>query len=206
MTPLADGSAGNPVTGSPSKSTVEPDDRPLALAARDGDRAAFTELVMRYSARLHAMLLHLCGGDAELAGELTQEAFVRAFDRLGQFQAQSSFYTWLYRLARNRALDLLQRRRPITGATTLAEVPSPAASPAERLGQQELVSAVQAALHRLPTEVRELLLLREFEGWDYERIAETLQVPLGTVKSRLARARMALRACLFGQVVAEDLV
>src|SRR5580658_2367323 len=96
--PAPELSAGNLAPPRPSKQMVEPDDRLLALRARAGDRNAFTDLVMRYTDRLHAMLQHLCGGDRELAAELTQEAFVRAYHRLALYNGDSSFYTWLYRL------------------------------------------------------------------------------------------------------------
>jgi RNA polymerase sigma-70 factor (ECF subfamily) len=189
----------------PSKPVEEPDDRLLAFRARSGDRRAFAELVMRYSDRLTAMLHHLCGGDPDLAAELTQEAFVRAFSRLEQFKGESSFYTWLWRLARNRALDLLARKRPLTGSQAMGDPEAPSPGPAERVGNAELVDRVRAALATLPPDARELLLLREYEGWDYDRIAQALEVPIGTVKSRLSRARMSLRVALTGHIAAEDL-
>jgi RNA polymerase sigma-70 factor (ECF subfamily) len=199
-------SAGNQTPSPPSKEMVEPDDRLLALRAREGDRNAFADLVMRYSDRLQSMLQHLCGGDRDMAQELTQEAFVRAFQRLALYNGEARFYTWLYRLARNRALDILQRKRPLTGEARMGQPISQLAGPHERIERQELGAVVQRALQELPHDARELLLLREYEGWDYEHMAEALEVPIGTIKSRLARARSALRTILSGMVAAEDLV
>ncbi len=208
--PLPDGrssgSGGNPGRSGPSNPQNPPnDDRVLAFRARDGDHAAFATLVDLYSDRLHAMLLHLVNGDRELAAEFTQEAFVRAFDRLSQFEGGSSFYTWLYRLARNRALDLLARKRPTAVSAEHLEHVSSAPSPVDAVAGEELRAQVQAALARLPIGTRELLVMREFDGMDYESMAAALDVPLGTVKSRLNRARADLRALLEGHVRAEDL-
>jgi RNA polymerase sigma-70 factor (ECF subfamily) len=179
--------------------------------AAAGDAAAYAGLVDRYGGRLHAMLLHLAQGDHELAAEFTQEAFVRAWERLGQFAGASSFYTWIYRLARNRALDLLDRRRPerfaaeVGGEAGDGGAVAATAAPGERMVREEQRAAVQAALATLPAASREILLLRDFEDLDYAAIAEMLEVPVGTVKSRISRARGELRAALAGRIGAEDL-
>ena len=183
------------------------DDRLLAARARDGDHTAYAELVDRYGGRLHAMLLHLCAGDSDLAAEFTQEAFVRAFERLDLFAGGSSFYTWLYRLARNRAIDLLARRKPVAMADEhLADIPQIGAStPIDRLAAEEQRVLVHAGMSRISPEHREVLLLREWDGMDYDQIAIALGIALGTVKSRLNRARAELRAVLAPHVCAEDL-
>ena len=199
---LTDEMAGNRERSPTSKGEAI-DDRFLAMRARAGDREAYSQLVALYSDRLHAMLLHLANHDRDLAAELTQEAFVRAYERLEQFSGQSSFYTWLYRVARNRAIDLFARKH--TAAYTGQEPASQATSPLDALGNDELRERVQQALQGMPLASRELLVMREFDGWDYDRIAEALEVPLGTVKSRLARARMELRSRLCGTIQAEDL-
>ncbi|MBA2480301.1 MAG: sigma-70 family RNA polymerase sigma factor [Planctomycetes bacterium] len=198
-------SEGNQTAPDPSKGH-EPtvDDRELARRARVGDHAAYAQLVAQYSDRLHSMLLHLVNGDRDLAAEFTQEAFVRAYDRLDQFEGASSFYTWLYRLARNRAIDLLERKRPTATANEHLDQAGSTASPLEEVAGEDMRQHVQRALARLPTATRELLLLREFDGLDYDEIATALGVPLGTVKSRLNRARADLRALLSGSVTAED--
>ncbi|MBA3710508.1 MAG: sigma-70 family RNA polymerase sigma factor [Planctomycetes bacterium] len=180
------------------------DDRALAQRARDGDHAAYTQLVAHYSDRLHAMLLNLVNGDRDLAAEFTQEAFVRAFDRLDQFEGFSSFYTWLYRLARNRAIDLLERKRPLALANEHLDQAGTSPSPLDAVAENDLCVHVRAAMARLSAPTRELLLLREFDGLDYADIAAALEVPLGTVKSRLNRARADLREMLAGTISAED--
>ena len=194
---------GNLPTGEASKAAAVADDRFLAMRAQSGDREAFSQLVHLYSERLHAMLLHLANHDRDLAAELTQEAFVRAYERLAQFSGQSSFYTWLYRLARNRAFDLLARKRPVESPG--AEPVATGRSALDALGDAELRERLAAALRLLPLASRELLVMREFDGWDYERISHALDVPLGTVKSRLSRARLELHALLAGTIHAEDL-
>ncbi|MFW5860196.1 MAG: RNA polymerase sigma factor [Planctomycetota bacterium] len=182
------------------------DDHVLVAAVRDGDGNAFAVLVDRHGARLHASLLHLAAGDADTAAELTQEAFVRAFERLDRFAGRSSFYTWLYRLARNRAIDVLARKRPVaTENERLDATPRAAASPAATLERTETRQLVRTALERLPYDQRELLIMRDFEGCDYPGIAERLEVAVGTVKSRLHRARRALRDLIASQLSGDDL-
>jgi len=174
------------------------DDRLLVERLRRGDDTACDELLDRYGDRLFAMLLRLAGGDAEQAAEFTQEAFVRAYERLDRFDGTSRFYTWLYRLARNRALDLLARKRPVALDSEGLEAAAgsqnrAAADPGKRIEADERHAAVHAALDRLGAEQREIILLRDFEGLDYAEIAERLETAVGTVKSRLSRARAALR-------------
>jgi len=198
------------MTAAPSKAHALPDDRLVVARLRAGDPAAGQDLVERYAPRLHAMLVHLCQGDHDQAAEFTQEAFARAWERLNQFAGDSSFYTWLYRLARNRAIDLLARKRPL--ARDLAQhaafnnAASSEATPSQATARAELVAAVRDALAQLDAEAREIILLRDFDQLDYEAIAQTLGIALGTVKSRLSRARGALRDTLAGRIVPEDLV
>lgn len=191
-------------TGDPLPSKGHGDDRVLVERVRSGDGAAYAELVDRYGGRLHAMLLHLAGGDHDLAAELTQEAFVRAYANLDQFAGASSFYTWIWRLARNRALDLLARKRPRNLDLEPLGAVAADAGPGAAMEDAEQRDAVRRALDELPTDQREILLLREFEGLDYAQIAEALDVPEGTVKSRLNRARAALRERLGGVIAPED--
>ena len=176
----------------------------LVEQVRRGDGNAFAALVDRYGGRLHAMLLHLAGGDQDLAAELTQEAFVRAYANLEQFAGASSFYTWIWRLARNRALDLLARKRPRNLDLEPLGAIAADAGPGAALADADQRAAVHRALAELPAEQREILLLREFDGLDYERIAAALDLPEGTVKSRLNRARTALRERLSGVIAPED--
>ncbi|MDA3963683.1 MAG: sigma-70 family RNA polymerase sigma factor [Planctomycetota bacterium] len=199
--------AGTDSPSDPSKGQTgsEPaDDRALVDAVRAGDASAYAELVDRYGERLYHTLLHMAAGDGELAAEFVQEAFVRAFERLDRFAGESSFYTWLYRLARNRAIDLLAKKRPKSmdrpGLEAQGDANKQGSGPHHSIERTELQLHVQAALHRLPTEQREIIILRDFDDLDYATIADQLDLAVGTVKSRLNRARAALREQL------EDLV
>ncbi len=182
---------------------IIPDDGPLIARARAGDSEAFTGLVDRHGGRLYAMLLRLSGNDPALAEDLLQEAFIRAWERLDQFDGRSAFGTWLYRLARNRALDLLDRRRPgrlPDGHDAAAATPGPA----DAAATTDLNAAVQRALNTLPAATRELLLLREFQGLDQDALATLLGIPVGTVKSRLHRARAELKTALSSILGTDD--
>lgn len=181
-----------------SSKAQEGDDAALVELARSGDRAAYAMLVQRHCDRLHAVMLHLANGDCEQAAEFVQEAFIRAWQRLDRFDGRCVFGTWLYRLARNRAIDLLSRRRDRQLDAGQGERAGQGDEPGRALERAETVAQVQAALTRLPVEAREIILLRDFEDLDYEQIAERLDLALGTVKSRLSRARAALRAELGG--------
>lgn len=184
---------GNHCTAPPSKEEPD-DDRQLVDRVRAGDRSAYDDLVARYGDWLFQILLHLAGGDREAAAEFTQEAFVRAFERLDRFDGASRFSTWLYRLARNRAIDLLRRKRPQADGDFAAEQRGASGAPPQQdLERREAQHAVQQALASLPADQREIILLRDFDGQDYATIAAALDVPPGTVKSRLSRARAALR-------------
>jgi RNA polymerase sigma-70 factor (ECF subfamily) len=130
--------------------------------------------------------------------------FVRAYANLAQFAGASSFYTWIWRLARNRALDLLARKRAHNLDLEPIGSVAPGPGPAAALEDAEQRDAVRAALATLPPDQREVLLLREFDGLDYQQIADALELPEGTVKSRLNRARAALRDRLAGIIAPED--
>ncbi|NRA40650.1 MAG: sigma-70 family RNA polymerase sigma factor [Planctomycetes bacterium] len=176
--------------------TAIQDDRDLAQRAQAGDHAAFNSLVEAYSSRIFNMLLQLCNGDRDMASELTQEAFVRAYERLDSFAGESKFYTWLYRLARNRAIDVLKRKRPMSSDPHKLDVGSSTIDPSADLERSELQAQVQSALAQLKDEQREIILLRDFDGHDYQEIATLLDIAPGTVKSRLNRARKSLREIL----------
>jgi RNA polymerase sigma-70 factor (ECF subfamily) len=196
----ADGTAAPSQPSKLQEGSASGDDRAVVARVRAGDAEAYAELVDRYGDRLYSMLLHLAGGDAEQATEFVQEAFVRAYERLDRFAGDSSFYTWIYRLARNRAIDLLAKKRPLAVERPGLEAAADAggsrsgSGPQRALERAELRDQVQAGLARLPAEQREIILLRDFDGHDYAAIAELLEVAVGTVKSRLNRARAALRA------------
>ncbi|RUL88296.1 sigma-70 family RNA polymerase sigma factor [Tautonia sociabilis] len=184
------------------------DDQPLVEAARAGRAEAFGELVKRHQDRLYPTLLRLTGS-AEDAQDLLQESFLRAYKKLGRFRGGSSFYTWLYRLAVNLALSHRRRRK---GPVRLSELRGEGAAPLEPPAdptrsdptlpaeQAEREAIIQAALDALAPDHRAVVVLKEFDGLRYEEIAATLGVPVGTVRSRLHRARRELRDRLSGIV------
>jgi RNA polymerase sigma-70 factor (ECF subfamily) len=173
-----------------------------------GNTAAFGQLVVKYQDRLYNTIAHVIGSTEE-AYDVVQDALVLAFVKLESFQRESAFYTWLYRIAFNVAVSRSRRRKPMLSVDQARELsgeepPGRAESPGDRLEQQERVSQVQAALATLSEEHRTVLVLREMDGCCYETISEILDLPVGTVRSRLHRARLQLREQLKA-VLQEDL-
>jgi RNA polymerase sigma factor (sigma-70 family) len=177
--------------------------------ARDGDEVAFEALVSRHEAATYRVCRRLLA-DADEALDATQEAFLRAYRGLARFRGAASFRTWLIGIAinvcRNRLASPTRRAQrralpldadPATEAVA-RPLPDPAPGPEARAYGSELRRALLAALAALSAEHREVLVLREIEGLDYAQLAGALGVAEGTVKSRLARARAALRAALQG--------
>ena len=185
------------------------DDAQLIAAARAGERPAFGALVERYQDRLFHSLLHALGS-REDALDACQEAFVQAYVKLERFQEKSQFYTWLYRIAVNRASSMHRRRRPKPtvdvrnddGAKHALE-PVDETRPSRRLEQSEDVQSVRDALATLSDDHRQIIVLREMDELSYEQIAEILDTPIGTVRSRLARARLQLK-CELERVMADE--
>lgn len=183
------------------------DDAQLIDGALAGDSAAFGELVTRYQDRLYNSLVHVVGS-TDLAYDAVQDAFVQAFVKLDTFERASAFYTWLYRIAFNMAISRRRHDKPTVSVDQAREElgHEPAdrgAGPAERLERQERACQVQAGLGRISDEHRAILVLREVDGCAYEEIAEILGLPVGTIRSRLHRARMQLREQL-KDVLQED--
>jgi RNA polymerase sigma-70 factor, ECF subfamily len=192
----------------PSLGAGVKDDARLIEDALTGATSAFDELVLKYQDRLFNTIAHVVGSPHE-AGDVVQEAFVQAFVKLDTFHHSSAFYTWLYRIAFNIAVSRQRRHKPIASVEQTRELTGEEPlghgdGPSRRLEQQERVAQVQAALSRLTDEHRRVLVLREIDGCAYEAIAEVLEVPVGTVRSRLHRARLELREQL-RQVLQEDL-
>jgi RNA polymerase sigma-70 factor (ECF subfamily) len=184
------------------------DDAELIDEALAGVSAAFGQLVERYQDRLYNTVVHVVGSKDE-AYDVVQDAFVQAFLKLDTFQRTSAFYTWLYRIAFNAAVSRRRRQKPSISVEQTRELAGEeplgrAAGPGERMEQQERVCQVQAALTTLSEEHRTVLVLRELDGCCYETIAEILDLPVGTVRSRLHRARMQMRDQL-REVLQEDL-
>jgi RNA polymerase sigma-70 factor (ECF subfamily) len=183
------------------------DDFQLIDDALAGRPSAFGELVLRYQDRLYNTLVHVTGS-VEDARDLVQEAFVQALVKLQSFQRNSAFYTWLYRIALNLAISRRRRRKSTASVDDIRHTSGDEPvdrddAPGERIERQERAEQVQAALARLSEEHRGVLVLREIDGYCYEEIAVMLDVPVGTVRSRLHRARLMLRDEL-KQVLIED--
>lgn len=171
----------------------ERSDDECVRGALAGDRTAYSILVRRHQAALHRHLVRMVGSHDD-ALDLTQEAFVRAWQALPQWEPGAQFRTWLFRIGSNAALDLLRRRKtvdfvPLDDAFEAADT---AAGPARLAEGAQEMRRLEAALARLTPEHREVVLLREIEGMSYEEIGRVLDITEGTVKSRLARARAAL--------------
>jgi RNA polymerase sigma-70 factor, ECF subfamily len=173
------------------------DDAQLIDQTLAGHSAAFGQLVRKYQDRLYNTLVHAVG-NAEDAKDVAQEAFVQAFLKLDSFQRASAFYTWLYRIAFNLAATHRRRRHAARSLEQahLNDGLEPAGNvegPAANMEREERCRQVRRAMSQLNEEHRRVLVLREIDGCCYETIAEILDLPVGTVRSRLHRARMQLR-------------
>lgn len=180
----------------------EPDESLLARL-RDGDNGSMEVLVRRYERELYGYLRRYLG-DADLAADVFQNTFVQVFVKIDQYQPGRAARPWLYAIATNQAIDALRRRarrkdtRADTGPAadpaggrvrTLSELlPDPAAGPAERTELAETREQVRAAVGRLPDGLRQVVVLAYFQNLKYQEIADALDIPLGTVKSRLHAA------------------
>ena len=169
----------------------------LISRARGGDREAFGALVEQYRDNVYRLAYRMCG-NAYDADEAAQEAFVAAWRALSNFRGDAKFSTWLYRLTTNAAIDVMRRekRHQTVGDGEMVDLADDADSPQETVERTEQQEAVQKALATLSEEYREVLLLRYMEELDYAEIAEVLQLPSGTVKSRINRAKAALKTAL----------
>lgn len=180
--------------------TASDTDQQLVQRAQRGDLRAFDLLVLKYQGRIAALVSRYVS-DAGEVEDVTQEAFIKAYRALGKFRGDSAFYTWLYRIAANAAKNHLvaKGRRPGADATIedaegfdegglLSEIASPEAL---AMGS-ELAEVVESALNALPDELKAALMLREFDGLSYDDIADVLGCPVGTVRSRIFRAREAI--------------
>lgn len=175
-----------------------------------GDQRAFELLVVKYQRRVERLIARMVR-DVDLVPDIAQETFIRAYRALGQFRGEAQFYTWLYRIAVNTAKkQLLQLKRdPVVTMTSLQTAHDDETSAAEYdsittgadpetpdavLASKEIAQAVNAALEALPKELGQAITLREIDGLSYGEIAEALGCPIGTVRSRIFRAREAISA------------
>ena len=174
------------------------EEQELILRCQQGDEAAFETLVRRYEQKVYALCRRMCR-DEDDALEAAQDAFLAVWRGIGGYRADAAFSTWLYRLATNACLDRLRREKKRGGDVSLDDTESfvepvdPAPRPEEQAEREETRRAVREALYALPDEYRAVLLLRETEQLSYAEIAEATGLELGTVKSRISRARLALR-------------
>lgn len=166
----------------------------LIARSRQGDRHAFGQLVRCHREGVINVVYRMCG-DAHLAEDAAQEAFIRAWRHLPRYRPQSPFHNWLYRIATNVALDVLRREREMVDIDDLA-LADPEPGPEARLAEKERSEQVGRAVLALPPASRTVLVLREYEGLSYREIAEVLDIPMGTVMSRLNYARNRLRETL----------
>ncbi len=179
------------------KAVTNSDEQVLIACAQQGDRQAFGELVGRHRPGVVNVVYRMCG-DPAVAEDAAQEAFLRAWQHLGRYNPRFAFRSWVYRLALNAAVDALRRERPTTALEAQPLVSSDE-SPEARLERQQQTEAVQQAVLGLPPASRAVLVLREYEALSYHEIAQALDIPVGTVMSRLSYARGLLRQALRGQ-------
>ncbi|WP_053937814.1 RNA polymerase sigma factor RpoE [Amantichitinum ursilacus] len=181
-------------------------DQELVHRAQNGDKRAFELLVAKYQRRIARLLSRLIRDPAEIE-DVTQEAFIKAYRALPSFRGESAFYTWLYRIAINTAKNYLAAlgRRPQLSADyeddegetldAAAQIPD-YHTPEAELANREIVRTVNEVVESLPDELRTAISLREMDGLSYEDIASVMNCPIGTVRSRIFRAREAISAKL----------
>ena len=181
----------------------------LVERAQRGDTRAFEMLVVKYQRRIERLIGRMVR-DADLVQDIAQESFIRAYRALPQFRGDSAFYTWLYRIAVNTAKKTLVelKREIVLPESTLISTEdgeetsraenelSDGATPEAMLASKEVAAAVNAAIEALSEDLRQAITLRELEGLSYEEIAEVMNCPIGTVRSRIFRAREAIAARL----------
>jgi RNA polymerase sigma-70 factor (ECF subfamily) len=176
----------------------EPTDHQLVLRVQKGDKRAFDLLVLKYQYKLQAIVGRFIRDTDEVA-DVTQEAFIKAYRALAKFRGDSQFYTWLYRIAINTAKNHLvsKSRRPANTDIDIEDAEQFAnnekliddATPENSTMTDELATIIKCALSALPEDLRTALTLREYEGMSYEDIAAIMDCPVGTVRSRIFRAR-----------------
>jgi len=174
----------------------------LVLRAQRGDKLAFELLVDKYERKVQRLLSRLVRDPAEVE-DVMQEAFIKAFRALPTFRGESAFYTWLYRIAINTAKNYLTsqgRKSPLTvdfapeDAESVGEheLARDSSTPEQEMMSRQVAETVNAAMETLPEELRSAIVLREIEGMSYEEIASIMNCPIGTVRSRIFRAREAI--------------
>jgi len=178
------------------------DDFNLINRFKDGDASAFDEIIFKYQDKLYNLCRHMLG-NAHDAEDAAQDVFLKAYQNLNRFKPEASLLTWLYRIAINTCIDY--RRKPFfeslfknskEGDVFVIDQPSDSPSPEKLYESKEIGNAIQFALGRLSEKLRTVIVLKEIEGLSYEEISEVLDVSIGTVKSRISRAREELKELL----------
>ena len=175
-------------------------------AISDGDQKAYAELLNNYRDSLYFMLLKMTNNPVD-ADDLTIEAFGKAFRNLHQYTPEYAFSTWLFKIAANNCIDFLRKSRRLTMVTPLADedgeqedfsakIPATTPDPEEKIIEKQKIKMMREVVERLKPRYRRLVELRYFKEWSYEEIATDLQLPLGTVKAQLFRAREFLHEIL----------
>jgi len=181
-------------------------DAKLVARVQQGDKKAFDLLVLKYQRKIQRLLSRVLRDQSDI-DDVMQEAFIKAYRALPQFRGDSAFYTWLYRIAINTARNWMatQSRRPSSpglnqsvDGETFDEIDNLTDNntPESVLASHEIANTVNAVIDQLPAELRTAIVLREIDGLSYEEIAETMDCPIGTVRSRIFRAREAIAAKL----------
>lgn len=181
--------------------SVDGSDTRLVELVQKGDRTAFNVLVLKYQHKVMKLVMRYVRNQAE-AEDITQEAFIKAYRALPSFRGESAFYTWLYRIAINTAKNsLMSSRKRLVDYDLDLQDPDDyvgqsllkhSDTPERLLLTDEIRQTVQDAMNSLPDDLREAITLREFDGLSYEEIAEVMECPVGTVRSRIFRAREAI--------------
>lgn len=165
----------------------------LIAQAKNGDRNAFSELVCIHAEGVRNVIYRMCG-NAHIAEDAAQETFIQAWLHLSSYRPQASLRSWLYRIAVNAATDMLRKEKHILpNALEELSLKDPGSSPEALASQEERIALIRKAVLSLPDACRAVLVLREYEGLSYHEIAEALDIPVGTVMSRLNYARKLLR-------------
>jgi RNA polymerase sigma-70 factor, ECF subfamily len=165
----------------------------LVIRAQNGERSAFSELVCIHAQGVRNVIFRMCG-DAHLAEDAAQETFIQAWIHLSSYRPNTSLRSWLYRIAVNAATDMLRReKRILPNALEDLHLKDQQPGPEALFSQKERTALVQKAVLSLPDTSRAVLVLREYEGLSYYEIANALEIPIGTVMSRLNYARKLLR-------------
>lgn len=179
-----------------SRPTPQIDEREIHLVtqAQHGDRQAFAELVYNYREGVINVAYRMCG-DPGLAEDIAQDTFIRAWQNLPKYQPKAPFKSWVYRIATNATLDVLRSQKETVDIDNLP-LPSSAKGPETRMEDKERADMVRQAVLALPPASRKVLTLREYEQLSYQEISDVLDIPIGTVMSRLSYARKAIKKSL----------